>query len=531
MKQAAINDLWRRVSVRDKFQFKLTNIQLNGFISFKDINIDINSSITAICGKNGIGKSSLLKLLLKVINAYDGDLKCFRADDYTGINLSAIYRGSPISYVASGSNKFINSEYFDASALSIRIINEINSDPEKNGWFNTSTQSILDADDIYFIKKVTGKQYKEINIHEISDIIDDLTFPYFEVKLNDLAYSSENMGQGEHKILVTIWKLITAEQNSIIFLEEPESFICPASQKRFMDFLAYASCKKSLHIILATHSEHITNSISLNSVLVLNKIGNKFFLDKSICEYAYFNALGLTTEKNNVYLVEDAFAKLFLERILKRNAVDLYASSLIHVLGGESNICEITKHYKGNHDGLNFIAIYDADQSHIADDGSRHIRKAFLPSLSNFSPEKEVITASYHCIDRLSLILQVTTEELQELISEIATIEDEHDFFIELNKKIPHIELSQIKNSFIDVWIEKNQEIIEIFIFELKNINNDFSVKVKSTSEIEKIAIPQKNESITLPLNPRWYSFNDGLYKAILQHDPDKKRLICELRE
>ncbi len=67
---------------------------------------------------------------------------------------------------------------------------------------------------IFFVQKITGKKYEYVKVNEVEGIIDDLTFPYFEVKEvnSNIVYTSESMGQGEHKLLIAIWKLIYTEK-------------------------------------------------------------------------------------------------------------------------------------------------------------------------------------------------------------------------------------------------------------------------------------------------------------------------------
>ncbi|EEZ8157815.1 ATP-binding protein, partial [Escherichia coli] len=278
IKMAKLADYWNHVANRKKFNIKICSLSIKNVPLFEDADITINSALTSICGRNGIGKTSLLKLIYGILSKDICNVGIFSSSDIDNISIDIIINGEKQTFTSSLGDGLRNVEYFDASSMALKIINEINTSPNKNGWFNTSNSYHLLNENLFFVQKITGKKYEYVKVNEVEGIIDDLTFPYFEVKEvnSNIVYTSESMGQGEHKLLIAIWKLIYTEKNSILFIEEPESFICPVSQKNFMDFLAYTIDTKKLNVLMATHSEHILSPQGLNSVLVLAKKGKKY---------------------------------------------------------------------------------------------------------------------------------------------------------------------------------------------------------------------------------------------------------------
>lgn len=529
IKAAKITDYWNHLSSRRNFSIKISSISLKGVPLFEDSDIEINSALTSICGRNGIGKTSLLKLLYRILSKDQCNIGIFNSCNINDISVDITINGEKRIFTPSSEEIVRNVEYFDSSSMALKIINEIYTSPEKNGWFNASSPYYFLKENLFFVQKITGKKYEYVKVNEVEGIIDDLTFPYFEVKEknSNVIYNSEHMGQGEHKLLIAIWKLIHIENNAILFIEEPESFICPVSQRNFMDFLAYTIDSKKLNVIMATHSEHILNPQGLKSVLVLAKKGKKYAVSKCGSNYRYFNALGLSPEKKNIFLIEDDFAKLVLELILKIKNTYLYSTSYLHNLRGESNIRKVSEHYKDS-SGVNIVAVFDADQVNDKGINSDCIRKVFLPSERKLSPEEEVIECIKNNIRVYALKIGEDADFLEGEIESITC--DHHDFFIELSKCLPKQSLSTLKGCAITVWIEKNEHEIDKFLYCLEHVNNSFTVNLIDKKQDETYRYAEiSNECYKFKVDSNFDSYKCGKNLAMFIHSPEAGELILKL--
>ncbi|MGJ7784478.1 ATP-dependent nuclease [Escherichia coli] len=529
IKMAKLADYWNHVANRKKFNIKICSLSIKNVPLFEDADITINSALTSICGRNGIGKTSLLKLIYGILSKDICNVGIFSSSDIDNISIDIIINGEKQTFTSSLGDGLRNVEYFDASSMALKIINEINTSPNKNGWFNTSNSYHLLNENLFFVQKITGKKYEYVKVNEVEGIIDDLTFPYFEVKEvnSNIVYTSESMGQGEHKLLIAIWKLIYTEKNSILFIEEPESFICPVSQKNFMDFLAYTIDTKKLNVLMATHSEHILSPQGLNSVLVLAKKGKKYTISNCGYNYRYFNALGLAPERKNIFLIEDDFAKLVLEYILKIKNTHLYSTCYLHNLQGESNIQKVSEHYKDS-SGLNIVSVYDANQVKSRGINSDCIKNVFLPSENNLPPEAEVIECIKNNIQAYAAKLGVDADYLEGKLDAMTC--DHHDFFIELSKILSDKHLSTLKGFAIALWIETNEYEIEKFLYCLENINNEFRIELKEKSENENYRYAEvANGRFKFKVDSNFNSCKCGSHLATLIHSPDAGELILKL--
>lgn len=529
IKMAKLGDYWHHVANRKGFNIKICGLSIRGVPLFEDADIVINSALTSICGRNGIGKTSLLKLIYGILSKNICNVGIFSSSDIENISIDIMVNGDKKTLTPSIGDGLRNVEYFDASSMALKIINEINTSPDKNGWFNTSSSYNLLHENLFFVQRITGKKYEYVKVNEVEGIIDDLTFPYFEVKEvnSDIVYTSESMGQGEHKLLIAIWKLIYTENSSILFIEEPESFICPVSQRNFMDFLAYTIDTKKLNVLMATHSEHILSAQGFNSVLVLAKKGKRFAISNCGYNHRYFNALGLAPEKTNVFLIEDDFAKLVLEYILKLKNTHLYSTCYLHNLQGESNIQKVSEHYKDSA-GLNIVSVYDADQAKSRGIKSTFIKNVFLPSGKNLPPEAEVI----ECVkENIQIYAEKLGEDADYLEGEIGSLTcDHHDFFIELSNVLSDKHLSTLKGFAISLWVDINNDEIEKFLYCLENINNKFNVELKEINDSEEYRYAEAaNGHFRFKVDKNFNSCKCGSHLATLIHSPDAGELILKL--
>ncbi|EGB1615940.1 ATP-binding protein, partial [Salmonella enterica subsp. enterica serovar Cannstatt] len=67
MRAARINDIWRYVNDVEQYRTRIKKVEIKKLSGFEDITIEPQSAITAICGKNGVGKTTFLKLIYQAI--------------------------------------------------------------------------------------------------------------------------------------------------------------------------------------------------------------------------------------------------------------------------------------------------------------------------------------------------------------------------------------------------------------------------------------------------------------------------------
>ncbi|OWP72941.1 AAA family ATPase [Pseudomonas sp. K2I15] len=529
MKKALLADYRRYIDECKQFSFYMEGITLEGVDGIEDTKLSFSSALISICGRNGVGKTSFLKLIYRVLTKEDLGLGVFSESNIDNVSVELIRRGKPIIVKANDETKVPKVFYFDPSTFALKIIDEYKRDEERNGWLNGTAANDLDSETLRWVNKITGKSYDRITISEVSGIIDDTVFPYFEVSAGSRIYHTQDMGQGEHKILIMVWRLISLDKESILIVEEPESFICPVSQIRLMEFIVTLAFEKKINIVMSTHSEHILQGQGIKAINVMSQVAKRRIVPDHL---KALSALGLTPEKKNVLLVEDSFAKLVLESILKAKLPDFFMRSYIHVLAGESNIQMLSKHYRGI-TGLSFTAVYDADQITRNDNFVSNIAKVFLPSVDKLPPEAEVIKAIKQHATLLAQRIDFPDDyhEFVAIVNKMTS--DPHDFFLDLVSELEGLEIfynvNELKQKSIKLWIELNSILIDYFVFELQNITNNIFVNVMEKDDGDISRFGSVGVNLTYELDKKFDSFPAGQCKGKLMHCHVSQKIMLTL--
>ncbi|MER2474999.1 AAA family ATPase [Photorhabdus laumondii] len=123
MRSAKVNDIWRHVSEIEKYKTRIVDIAINNLSGFEDVNITLQSAITAICGKNGVGKTTLLKFIYNAIKNQKKYLPVDRFGNYDFI-INLNYNNNFITLTEKSEHKLDNVYYLEPSQECSRIYQE-----------------------------------------------------------------------------------------------------------------------------------------------------------------------------------------------------------------------------------------------------------------------------------------------------------------------------------------------------------------------------------------------------------------------
>jgi predicted ATPase len=362
-----IGRMFREDQRFDNFGNVLTSIQLQGFRCHENTLIDIKSPITALCGINGTGKSTILQLAAAAYKSPDKTVKpSYYLRDFLVVgNLDL----EPFTTTAKVEYKFFKSD----RTLMTRTISRKDDTkrwrgypgrPEKWAYFsgvgsylpkferpdfifrNSGRLEIINIDDVSThikdsICKVLGQTYDEISKNEVKyytkkgDVI--------SVSKAGVRYSEAHMGFGEGRIQYLINLLETLPEQSLILIEEPETSLHPSAQHEFALYLNEVVARRKHQILLTTHSEFILQALPSESSIYLKRSGNGI---SGIPGLTSLEAKSLMadghTKALNIF-VEDKFAKAVLTEILRHSDKDFLGSVGIHPIGGFNLIRQLTE--------------------------------------------------------------------------------------------------------------------------------------------------------------------------------------------
>jgi predicted ATPase len=180
-------------------------------------------------------------------------------------------------------------------------------------------KQILSKEQCQIISNILKKDYDSIEIiwhkyFSYQDPFDDYS-PTIILK-EKYSYSDAYAGSGESSIILLIYKLINAPDNSLVLLDEPETSIHPEAQKKLIEELIKITISKSLQIIICTHSEHIISNFDHRSIRTFYKNPDRSYSINPCHPELALNEIGID-DKFNIY-VEDKLS----EEITRRSQGD-----------------------------------------------------------------------------------------------------------------------------------------------------------------------------------------------------------------
>lgn len=121
-------------------------------------------------------------------------------------------------------------------------------------------------------------------------------------------YNGFDMGAGENAMISILSTLQRLPVGGLLIVEEIEHGLHPEAQRHLVDALTRIISKKKQQIILTTHSSHVIDSLPREGRALLDRIGTEHRLVQSpTTRFAMANITGLTNPEATFY-VEDNFA-------------------------------------------------------------------------------------------------------------------------------------------------------------------------------------------------------------------------------
>jgi predicted ATPase len=173
----------------------------------------------------------------------------------------------------------------------------------------------IDSKIVSKINLITGKNYSQIErrIDGFSNVSEHC-YGY----IVDNQYSDIACGSGEIALIRMIDVIASAAGNSLILIDEPENGIHQIAQASFFEFLVNEALQKNHQIIFTTHSEFILEGLNSDSIILLDLIpGEGKISPENANRSIAFRAISNKLEPKVLALVEDNFAEIFLNEILE----------------------------------------------------------------------------------------------------------------------------------------------------------------------------------------------------------------------
>lgn len=177
---------------------------------------------------------------------------------------------------------------------------------------------IITTEELKWISFILGKTYISAKFLEHSFFRNEGYTVIF--KTANAEYSEAFAGSGEVAVVRLVLKILEADANSLILLDEPEVSLHPGAQSRLKFFLLEQIKVKKHQIILTSHSPSIVSGLPKEAIKVFyqNPNNGRFLVKENLTpEEAFYHIEFPLNEKKNI-IVEDILAQEILAAVLSR---------------------------------------------------------------------------------------------------------------------------------------------------------------------------------------------------------------------
>ncbi|HDS1736248.1 ATP-binding protein [Pseudomonas sp. BP8] len=476
VRAASFNDDWRAVFKRDYAEC-IQVITLENSKTIEDARVPLGKGISALVGGNGVGKSTFAHAIVEgLLNSSGTPDLIVQQDRINGsiinfnIDKSGTQHARRVTF--SSGKKIVEGDdtvactWLDPSLFSTMCRQQVQGDEAFEDVLDGITGRVFSEPQVKLASYVVGKNYSACEVWEVLEYGPFDVWPYFKVKIEDVEYCSETMGQGELAMLTAIWAVQRASSDSLVILEEPETHVSSRSQVAFMDFLAREGKQRGISFLLTTHSPVILQKIPISNVYLLLGSGSRSKVITSPRQHHISSLLGGGVSHKALLIVEDDTAKEFCEAMVENIDPDFSRQISYSVSSdGESEIVKILRTMPRVQGWATLIGCFDGDQRESRGQLVLPWPHVFLPGAE--APDR-ILQSGFHGFDRdeTARELRVDRLDLDVALAAAAGV-DFHDWARHVSGGL-NIEKSHFIKGITKIWINGNDAAARQFIADVK---------------------------------------------------------------
>ncbi|GGM45493.1 hypothetical protein GCM10010489_15770 [Microbacterium saperdae] len=371
--------VWDRVcavgGVVERLDVGSSPVLAEGSISFR--------RLTALTGVHGAGKSYLLSAVAGGLPGWQvgGNLPIESSQseaEFSGEYSLALRAGAPAEIVHfSRPVTWKQRQEFDASLHPLRATrltpyaaldelayftqNLSPAWPSVPGDLSNLKRSHVDA-----LRAITGYSYETVTYGQYGERDED--FPYFRVERDSRTLDAQTMSASEFWVHWVIWHLRSADENEVVLIDEPETFLAEPGHRPFVDEIARMALESGCQVIIATHSATMIRRIPAALVRQVSSTAGGALTSEVVSTEALLRALGRSPAPVSLLVfVEDEMARTVVRFLLRRFATDHVTQVDIIDSGGKDDAVRGARIARRSRQ-LGTVAVLDGDQRDLYDD-------------------------------------------------------------------------------------------------------------------------------------------------------------------
>lgn len=485
MRHARAVDYRRRlVEKSGEWTTRITQIAFSDVRGLGSGEVNFTVPVSVICGPNGVGKSTLLKLIWAALNP-EGVLK-------TPTHAAKLASGSGVVNVTRGREELqyrvnfpVTAEqaagpdlpcvHVDTSSDVGRIQAIFAPVTDLEAFLNGMAKVALEQKEITEISYVTRRLYNKINVSEIE--LAEETLPFFEVELDGQSYDSRTMGSGEFAAFFLWWHLRRAEKGTVFLIEEPESYLSPDAREAFMNVLLKFAYEQELYVLMTSHSTEIITPLPADAIRFFRRERDRVALIGGFPSPVLLKTIGIRTRVDILAFVEDEAAKTFARLWMEKFDPTMAKRFEIHVKGSDGEIIRTIKTTKLEYECVTILGLFDGDAREKVPKALLD-RSAFLPG--NASVEQ--MFREFVQSDPAVLSARYGWGDLRDILFAIQA-DDPHDWFEHLAKEVG-VQKNMLFMAIFSLWLEEPaNELMAREAFDALSVLLNPSVNLEPSAE------------------------------------------------
>lgn len=527
IRESIISSLVEKVR-KKKYKKYLTSIRLEKLRLFTGDRISFDFPVTALIGPNGGGKSTIIGATLlayqseKPVNIFKKS--CVGDDnmDNWSMEIEIIDKdlnstGTEHFDLTLSDDIWSRSKSFsrDVKYLSIGRTVPISESPffsykkklsagkKKNPQKYIDLQKVEDISEIKFqAEKILGKSLEHFEMYEFSfqkyESVEETVWvgdirnyqgemvPKYKKVLKKTpsviekqylyvgsdgtdTYSEFNFGAGETSIIRMVAELEDSQENTLVLIEEIENGLHPIAVRRVVEYLIDIAKRKNLQIIFTTHSDYALDPLPAEAIW--SCVQGRLQQGKLSIET--LRAVSGRFDKKLAIFVEDEFAKIWLEYVIRERLSNNFEEIGVYAIGGDGNAIKVHESHTLNPSIIfKSICYIDGDSQQIASDEKGIYR------LPGSIPELTILDSVVKNIsDNIALLTVACQKSLgqQDVVKKVIlevtkTNRDPHLIYSQIGLKLGFIATEIIRGAFLSIWVQENPNEVEVIILPIEKI-------------------------------------------------------------
>lgn len=313
-----------------------------------------------------------------------------------------------------------------------RSYSRVFSDGKPKGWEN----KVKDA-----VGYVLGRSYSKFRYLEYSKY----SLPIVEV--GTATYSGFNMGAGENALFEIFSIIYSCGAGSLLVMDEIELGLHAEAQRRFIERLKDVCYETHTQVICTTHSREIFDCLPYDARFFIEKVGGKSKITEGISSDFAFAKLAAVPGAEVELLVEDEVAKAILLAALP---AAIRSRIAIYVIGSATALARqlAAIHIRGEERPT--LAVFDGDQRCKASENFDHAKSMCEKPKGDFEtwfashtdylpgetwPEAWLVQRASECIPSLAQAVSCEPDPLKDIL-EYGLQAGKHHEFYEIAKQL-----------------------------------------------------------------------------------------------